>query len=321
MRPPIDRRPVEKRNARDCGGSYDAHVDGGGIDAELVRRLVASQFPRWASLPVRPVSVQGVDNRTFRLGTDLSVRLPTGDWYALQVAKEQRWLPRLAPRLPLPIPEPVARGDPAFGYPYPWSVYRWIAGSPAIATVTDWSPIAAALARFLAGLQRIDSHDGPEPGPHNFFRGASLSVYADETASAIDALGAEIDRGAVEMVWHTATASDWNREPVWFHGDVAPSNLLTREGGLSAVIDFGSSGIGDPACDTVIAWTHLDTSSRESFRRTLGADAGTWARGRGWALWKALISLHDQLANDDYGGAAASRAVIGRTISDAITSR
>jgi aminoglycoside phosphotransferase (APT) family kinase protein len=194
--------PAENGKTRDLVSFYDARVDSDVIDTQLVRRLVASQFPRWASLPLRPVTPQGVDNRTFRLGTDLSVRLPTGDWYALQVEKEQRWLPTLAPQLPLPIPEPVAQGVPALGYPYPWSVYRWIDGIPAIHTITDWSSIASTLAKFLAALQRVDYLGGPEPGLHNFFRGSPLRVYTDQTAAAIDTLGAEIDRAAVERVWN-----------------------------------------------------------------------------------------------------------------------
>ncbi|MBO0880162.1 MAG: aminoglycoside phosphotransferase family protein [Mycobacterium sp.] len=296
-------------------------MDANVIDTQLVRRLVASQFPCWGSLPLTPVTRQGVDNRTFRLGTDLSVRLPAGDWYALQVEKEQRWLPALASQLPLPIPEPVAQGVPASGYPHPWSVYRWIDGIPAADAITGWSPIASALAEFLTALRRVDHLGGPEPGRHNFFRGAPLSVYDDQTAAAIDTLGAEIDRAVVERVWSIATATSWNQAPVWFHGDVAPTNLLTGKGQLTAVIDFGTSGIGDPACDTVIAWTHLDTASRATFRRIIGLDNDTWARGRGWALWKALITLTDQLENNDDVGASISRAIINRIVTDAAIGR
>jgi aminoglycoside phosphotransferase (APT) family kinase protein len=139
-------------------------------------------------------------------------------------------------------------------------------------------------------------------------------VYAAEAAGAVDVLGAEIDRAAVQAVWDSATATTWTADPQWFHGDVAADNLLTRNGELSAVIDFGASGIGDPACDAVIAWTDLDPTSRKAFRRTLNVDNDTWARGRGWALSKALITLVKQLEIDDFLGAAASRTVITRTI-------
>jgi aminoglycoside phosphotransferase (APT) family kinase protein len=267
-------------------------VPGPDLDARLARRLVASQFPRWAHLPVTAVEVDGWDNRTFRLGDELTVRLPSGDWYALQVDKEQRWLPVLAAQLPLPIPVPVARGEPDHGYPYPWSVYRWLDGDIAgPATIGDLTGFATDLAEFLVALGRIDPTGGPEPGPHNFFRGGPLSTYADETHRAVEALGDEIPRDAVLRVWDDAMAATWHGDPVWFHGDVAAGNLLTRNGKLAAVIDFGTSGVGDPACDVVIAWTLFDGPSRDSFRATLGMDPETWSRGRGWALWKALITL------------------------------
>ncbi|EUA06504.1 phosphotransferase enzyme family protein [Mycobacterium kansasii 732] len=286
------------------------------ISARLARRLVDSQFPHWSSLALTPVARQGVDNRTFRLGEELSIRLPTGDRYAEQVAKEQHWLPRLAPRLPLPIPQPVAMGRPAFHYPYPWSVYRWLDGATAEEAVTDWGPIGYALGHFLRALHHIDPGDGPEPGPHNFFRGAPVSVYAEETGAAIDELGGEIDVAGAQAVWAVAIGSTRAGEPCWFHGDMAADNLLTRRGRLTAVIDFGLCGVGDPACDTVLAWTHLDAGSRTIFRRALDIDAATWARGRGWALWKALISLRSHLEADDPHAAAVVRAIINGVIAD-----
>ena len=262
------------------------------IDTDLVRRLVDSQFPQWADLPIATVELDGWDNRTFRLGSELSVRLPTGSWYAQQVAKEQRWLPVLAPRLPLPIPTPVAAGAPDAGYPYPWSVYRWLEGEPvAVVGVADRTAFATALAGFLNALGRIDATGGPAPGEHNFFRGGPLATYEAEAMEALDVLGDEVPRDAALRVWADAMATSWERDPVWFHGDVAVGNLLVRDGRLAAVLDFGSSGVGDPACDMVIAWTFLSGASRDRFRAELGVDRGTWSRGRGWALWKALITL------------------------------
>jgi aminoglycoside phosphotransferase (APT) family kinase protein len=299
----------------------DEHGQSGGgvaplIDEQLARRLVASQFPRWAGLPVRRVELDGVDNRTFRLGRQLTLRLPAGDWYALQVEKEQRWLPRLAPQLPLPIPAPVAKGEPGEGYPYAWSVYRWLDGEPATEqAIGDPTAFAIALAAFLVALARIDAGDGPPPGPHNFYRGGPLSTYADETLRAIDALGDEIPGDAAKRVWDDAMARSWRRDPVWFHGDVATGNLLLRDGRLGAVIDFGCSGVGDPACDVVIAWTLLSGASRDAFRSALGVDRDTWSRGRGWALWKALITLVGQLDGDPRG-AAVSRRVVDRVLAD-----
>ena len=281
------------------------------IDAELTRRLVARQFPEWADRPVTEVSRQGWDNRTFRLGSDLTVRLPSGEWYALQVEKEHRWLPVLAPRLPLPIPAPVARGVPDLGYPYPWSVYRWIEGTPAAdATIVDETAFAVAVAEFLLALQAADPTGGPGPGPHNFFRGGPLTIYADETAAALTALGDAVPTDHARAVWDDAVAAAWTGDPQWLHGDIAVGNLLVRDGRLAAVIDFGTAGVGDPACDVVIAWTRFAGPSRTAFRRTLGVDDAMWARARGWALWKALITLQDPAT------AVESRQVIDAVFAD-----
>ena len=284
--------------------------DRSAIDASLARRLIDSQFPQWSDLPITPVEVDGWDNRTFRLGSELTVRLPTGDWYAQQVAKEQRWLPVLAPELPLPIPTPVAKGEPDAGFPYPWSVYRWLEGELAShAEIADLPGFATTLAGFLNALGRVDATGGPEPGEHNFHRGGPLATYADEALQAIDTLGDEVPTEAVKRVWEDATSTSWERDPVWLHGDVATGNLLVRDGRLAAVLDFGSSGIGDPACDTVIAWTFLSGASRDRFRAELAVDGATWSRGRGWGLWKALITLVGHLERDSPGAAQPRRDI------------
>jgi len=287
------------------------------VDAALVRRLLAQQFPHWTDLPVTPVLPGGWDNRTFRLGPDLSVRLPTGDWYALQVDKEQRWLPWLAPQLPLPIPTPVAEGRPGLGYPHPWSVYRWLPGEAAsAAAISDQGDFASSLGEFLNALQSLDATGGPGPGEHNFHRGGPLEFYAAEALGAILALGAEIDGPRVSRVFHRALDSSWPGDPVWFHGDVAEGNLLVRGGQLAAVIDFGTCGVGDPACDTVIAWTMFSGAGRQAFRASMTLDADTWVRGRGWALWKALITLRGALDGDDRSAARVSRRVIEEVLRD-----
>jgi aminoglycoside phosphotransferase (APT) family kinase protein len=286
------------------------------VDEHLARRLVDCQFPQWADLPIEPVELSGIDNRTFRLGEQMTVRLPSALGYALQVDKEQRWLPLLAAHLPLPIPTPVTRGVPSEGYPYGWSVYRWIEGErAALGTIGDLTEFASTLAGFLVALQCVDASEGPGPGPHNFFRGGPLATYEDEALRAIEALGNEIPADGVRAVWDDAMAATWEGEPVWFHGDIATGNLLVRGGRLSAVIDFGTSGVGDPACDVVIAWTMLSGPSRDAFRSTLGVDRGTWSRGRGWALWKALIMLVDELDRDPVA-AAVSRRVIEQVVAD-----
>lgn len=261
------------------------------IDVSLVRRLIATQFPQWADLPINPVECSGWDNRTFHLGEHMTVRLPSAMEYSAQVEKEHCWLPKLAPFLPLPIPVPIAKGKPAEGYPWHWSIYRWIDGKTAsLERIVDLRQFAAALAEFLAALHSIDATDGPVAGLHNFYRGGPLNTYDAETRAAIATLGCSIDAEAVTAVWDNALASTWHGSPVWVHGDVAVGNLLVEQGRLSAVIDFGCMGVGDPACDLVIAWTLFKGDSREAFRRALPLDRATWARGRGWALWKALIA-------------------------------
>jgi aminoglycoside phosphotransferase (APT) family kinase protein len=281
-------------------------MDKAAITPVLVSRLVAAQFPQWAHLPVTPVDLDGWDNATFRLGEALSVRLPSADPYVPQVEKEHRWLPILAPQLPVPVPEPLAKGAPGSGFPRPWSVYRWLAGEHAtVAGVAALDRFATDLADFLSALAAIDPAGGPAPGQHNFFRGGPLSVYDSEARAAIAALNGKIDADAATEVWEAALAATWLGPPVWIHGDVTPSNLLVVDGRLSAVIDFGCSGVGDPACDVTIAWTFLAGESREAFRERLSLDRGTWARGRGWALWKAMITLVKVL---EANGAGASRA-------------
>jgi aminoglycoside phosphotransferase (APT) family kinase protein len=261
------------------------------IDAELVRRLVDAQFPAWSDLPVTPVIPGGWDNRTFRLGEHLSVRLPSAAAYAPQVEKEHAWLPRIAPALPLPIPAPIALGGPGEGFPWPWSVRRWLPGAPASGNALDLAAVADDLGGFLAALARVDAAGGPVAGPHSFWRGGPLGAYDAETRAALTALGGTIDGAAALAVWAEALATAWTGPPVWVHGDVAPGNLLLAEGRLAAVIDFGCCAVGDPACDLAIAWTTFDAETRPRFRAAAGFDGGTWARGRGWALWKAAIVL------------------------------
>lgn len=260
------------------------------IDIHLVQKLIQSQFPQWADLRVKPVEDSGWDNRTFHLGDHMMVRLPSAAGYALQVEKEQYWLPKLALLLPLPIPVPLAQGAPACGYPWPWSIYSWLPGESAkVGHISDQREFAASLAEFLNVFQRANSSGGPKPGLHNFYRGGDLKVYDPQTRQAITALEGKIDISCLNEVWEEALSTQWDKSPVWVHGDISVGNLLVDHGKLSAVIDFGCLGIGDPACDYSIAWTFFSGVSRQTFKDTLAPDEGTWARARGWTLWKALI--------------------------------
>jgi len=296
------------------------------ITADVAARLVAAQFPQWASLPVTPVTLKGYDNTTFRLGDELSIRLPSASCVP-QVAKEHRWLPVLARQLPLPIPEPVAMGRPGDEFPRPWSVYRWIEGEPAsTGQVADLTGFASGLAGFLAALQAIDASDGPPAGAHNFFRGGPLATWDEQTRQLIRLTADDIDAGAAASVWDTALASTWEQAPVWVHGDLTASNMLVAGGALHAVIDFGGVAIGDPAYDLVMEWEFFTGDSAAAFRRGLHLDEATWARGRGWALWKALVNLgkeheggHDTQApahDDLFGWRHSPRQIIGLLIAD-----
>lgn len=275
------------------------HADEVDTSAAIVRRLLAEQFPQWADLPLTAVPSSGTDNAMYRLGDELAVRLPRIGWAVAQVPKEQEWLPRLAPHLPLAIPQPIAQGQPNDAYPYPWSVTRWLPGEPALPhRLTDLPQAAATLAQFLGALQAIDASDGPLPGSHNFNRGVPISTRDESVRRTIDTcheLGI-VDRAAALPIWEAALAADpWNAPGVWLHGDLLPSNLLATDGDLSAVIDFGCLGVGDPACDLIAAWTTYNTpAARAAFRAALppalAQDDAAWARGRGWSLAFAVGS-------------------------------
>lgn len=294
-----------------------APADGrAGIDAALVKRLIAAQFPQWSDLAVTPVEVDGWDNRTYRLGNDMTVRLPTAAGYVPAVAKESRWLPRLAAALPVTIPDVLGEGVPGEGYPFPWSVRRWVPGQTAdLRRIDDVPRFAIAVAEFLRALQRCDSTGGPLGGEHSWYRGASPAHYDEDTRRFLDALTGHVDTARAAVVWEAALAAEHNGPPVWFHGDVAAGNLLVAGGKLTAVIDFGTCGVGDPACDLVIAWTMLSGASREAFRDVVDLDKGTWARARGWALWKALLILA-ACVDDDHERAAVNQSVIDEVLAD-----
>jgi aminoglycoside phosphotransferase (APT) family kinase protein len=291
------------------------HADEVSVDVDLVRRLLAAQHPDLAGRPLRRVPSAGTDNALFRLGNDLVVRLPRIHWAVDDVAKEQRWLPRLAPELPLAIPKPVAAGHPGEGYPWPWSVQRWLDGEDATAArIADLRATAVELARFVTTLHRIEASDGPRPGPTG--RGVPLAVRDGATRAAIRALGERVDADAVTAAWDTAlAAAEWDGDPVWVHGDLTPGNLLVVDGRLSAVLDFGAAAVGDPAVDLLPAWNLFTGNARAAYRAALGVDDATWARGRGWALSVALIALPYYLHTNP-AITASSWSVVDRVLAD-----
>ena len=264
------------------------HADEVDIDAALVRRLLRSQLPHWAELPIAPVSSAGTDNALYRLGDELVVRLPRVASATGQVNAEHRWLPQLAPLLPLAIPEPLAAGEPGEGYPWHWSVYRWLDGDDAAAApVADPHQAAQTLAVFVAAMRRVDLGNGPPAR-----RGWPLRLADKPTRAAIDALAGVVDGRAATAAWDGALdAPAWQGPPMWVHGDLHGTNLIVRDGRISAVVDFGGVGVGDPACDLMVAWTYLDATTRPMFRDALDCDDATWARGRGWALQLGVLAL------------------------------
>ncbi|WP_079087028.1 aminoglycoside phosphotransferase family protein [Streptomyces silvensis] len=277
------------------------------IDEPLLRRLLTAQFPQWAHLPIRPVPRSGMDNATYRLGDDMALRLPRYERWVGQVEREQRWLPWLAPQLPLEVSRPLAQGEPGAGYPFPWSVCRWLEGVPATTdTLADPHRTAAELGAFVTALRGIDAAGGPAPQWSNAFRGARVGAECDAlTADSlvrakIAKLRGTVDTDAVTAVWEEALAAPaWDRAPVWLHGDLATGNLLAVDGHLSAVIDFGTLAVGDPACDLIPAWMFLPAGARATFRAAVGADDATWARGRGIALAGSLPVPDDPFFQQD----------------------
>lgn len=256
----------------------------------LLRRLLTDQFPEWAGLPIESYDSYGTDHDIYRLGDRLSARLPRISWAAGQAAKEARWLPCLAPHLPLAVPVQLAIGRPTAAYPFEWSVYEWLAGTDANGSLADLDQAAVDLASFVKALRAIDT-TGAEPRPSGA-RGSPLSELDPQVRRSIDQLGDRIDGKTATRSWEESlSASPWNGDEVWVHGDLLPGNLLVVDGRLSAVIDFGSLNVGDPACDLQPGWNMFSGSSRARYRSELKADDDSWLRGRGWALYQAVSAL------------------------------
>ena len=266
------------------------HADEIDTDVALVRRLLAGEFPHWADLAIEPVVSYGTDHDIYRLGDDLAARLPRIGWATEQAAKEEKWLPRLAPHLPLAVPVQLAMGHPAAGYPFAWSVYEWLPGENANGTIDDLDQAAVDLAAFVSALRRVDTTDA-DPRPRGA-RGGPLAELDGAVRRSIEQLGDRIDGGAALRSWEESLdASEWDGEEVWVHGDLLPGNLLVVDSRLSAVIDFGCLNVGDPACDLQPAWNVFAGDSRTRYRTELQADDASWLRGRGWALFQAVVAL------------------------------
>ncbi len=288
-----------------------------GVDKSSVERLVALQFPEFAGLAITRVLPGGWDNLTFRLGDDLSARFPTAERYAPQIAREAIAFEALAGRLSFAIPSRVRTGVAGNEYPYDWAINRWLEGVPASASIGSRSiGFAQGCGHLLSELQKTSPSCHLPPDGGNFHRGGSLRRYDAEVTEAL----ARLDDAALairaEMLWQQALSSEWVGIPRWVHGDFFPWNLLIDcSGQLSGVIDWGLVAVGDPACDLAVAWTCFDAAQREAFRDILAPDQGTWHRGRGWSLWKALTLATgvNRGPPDDF---AQSRAVLDRICGD-----
>jgi aminoglycoside phosphotransferase (APT) family kinase protein len=272
-----------------ASGRHQDEIDGEGL---LAGRLIGRQFPRWAGLPIARVRSAGTDHAIYRLGDDMAVRLPRHARAAAAVAKEHRLLPVLAPQLPLAIPAPLGHGAPDGEYPYPWSVYRWLDGhNLADQPDLDQRHAAGQLGRFVAALRQID----PAGGPRRHFAAARSARSITESAPRSGGLGQDgtLDPALATTAWQAAMAAPaWTSPPAWVHADLHPANLLARRDRITAIIDFGELGTGDPAIDLLPAWALLTARTRDLFRAEASADDATWTRGRGWALGLGIGAVH-----------------------------
>ncbi len=264
------------------------HADEVWIDDSLVRDLLRRQFPQWAGLSLGRMTSTGTDNAIYRLGDHMGIRLPRIHWAEAQIGKEQEWLELLAVHLPVGLPVPVAKGEPGSGYPFPWLVYRWLEGEDLQhSPVDDFEQLARELAAFVLALGQVDPAGGPPAGR----RGGLLAPHDELVRACIPGLEGIVDTSRALAVWQAAvSAHPWEEAPVWVHGDLLPGNILIRNGRLSGVIDWSAAGLGDPACEAMLAWS-LPPGARRVYRRTLAFDDETWARARGWVVEQTALFI------------------------------
>ncbi|MFT4967817.1 MAG: aminoglycoside phosphotransferase (APT) family kinase protein [Candidatus Deianiraeaceae bacterium] len=236
----------------------------------------------------------GHDNRTFRLGKEMLIRMPSAKCYASKVEIEQTWLPKLSPHVSFEIPKPLHMGKPSDSYPYNWSIYQWIEGGSLNAidkNSLNLNLIAKQLAQFINELHKIDTTNAPQSGKRTFYRGCSPKFYDEDTRKYIEQLRDIIDVKKALLVWEKATSSEWKRQPVWIHGDFAVGNIIIKDGKVNAIIDFGGIAIGDPACDLAMYWNFFDKQNRNIFKHNMNLDENTWNRGKVGHYGKLVLKL------------------------------
>jgi aminoglycoside phosphotransferase (APT) family kinase protein len=254
----------------------------------MVRALLKEQFPQWADAPLRRIEDSGTDNAIYRLGETMGIRLPRIHWAEAQIDKERRWLSGLAGGLPVAVPVPIATGRPGHGYPFPWLVYPWLEGiSLDRLVLASWADLVRDVAAFVLALEGLPTTDGPSPRR----RGTAMAQHDSAVRWGLDQVDGLIDVDLAQQVWQLALdAGDWPNDPVWVHGDLLPGNLLVRQDRLCGVIDWSGAGIGDPACDAMVAWA-LPSDARRIFRDAVGFDDATWARARGWVVEQTILYI------------------------------
>jgi aminoglycoside phosphotransferase (APT) family kinase protein len=264
------------------------HADEVSVDDATVRALLKEQFPRWADQSLVRIIDSGTDSAIYRLGDDKGIRLPRVHWAEAQIEKECRWLSTLAVGLPVAVPAPLAEGRPGHGYPFPWLIYPWLEGTSLDRTILENSDVLAEdLGGFVLALEQLPTDDAPPPNR----RGLPLAPFDQTVQWALDQLDGLIDVDRARRVWQSALeAGPWPHDPVWVHGDLLPGNILVRDWRLRGVIDWSGAGVGDPACEAMVAWA-LPPSARRIYKQTLGFDEATWARARGWVIEQTSLYI------------------------------
>ncbi len=262
------------------------------INVEAIIDSISIDYPQFKDLKISEVNPQGHDHISYRLGHIYVLRFPSSIEYAQQVIKEVEILPKINTKLSIEIPRPLLLFKPNDLFPYHFSIMKWVDGEVYSKDNIDSFDLVDQLSKVLVELRQCPSFEKWLCGPHNFYRGAHIAVYEDETRTALVNIENEVDRQLLENRINIAIKTEWKDKPVFIHGDISANNIIIENNKLVGLIDFGSCGIGDPACDYAIAWTNFNYNERKHFKNLINIDEDTWLRASVWALWKALIQIN-----------------------------